>query len=729
GSTILTTDRNGQPVVAGMTITNVGALSYSDFNGTTNRTAQATLPVKTVRPVAQLAKSASPSTVNDGDLTTFTVRLTNRSEAAQPLVNPVLADLLDAKLVFQPGTWVILSKPAGAPDPVFETIADYNGTGRTLLRWKWTGASAYELPIGSHIEMQFQVRIPAGTIYGGIPNDLTLAQWGNVDLDTSDTTSVNDVNDLDADGVTAETVHYRRATITVRSRVSMDSVKWVKGELDSVWSKFPDSGLTVPGGKADYRLIVSNTGNVPIKDAVIVDILPTLDDTGVIDLSDRDTEWKASLAGPVVAPPGVTVYYSREQDPLRTDFVPSGPAGADPANWSTTPPATIIEVRSLKFVFDGVIIQPGEAFEISWPMRSPVGTPTDGRIAWNSFGYYGTRTDAGTKLLPSEPIKVGITIQPDTNSVYGDRIWFDLNKDGIQDPGESGVNGIVVRLYEDSGPGGFPDGIRDPSVDRYVGFTITADNFLGEPGYYIFPNLDRGYYYAVFEIPSAYSVSPVNAGTDPETDSDVDPLTGMTPIVWLPEQTQDLTWDLGLWLPPTSVQIIKTAGTAPDGGVHWTLPGTKVTYTYVITNTGELPLVRLDVTDDKLGYVGLIPGPLAPGASATLTKLSGNLFAGVTNIGAVIGRPADPDTGLEIPGAPPVTDDDPAIVQIYASIGDFVWNDVNRNGIQDPGETGVSGVTVTLFNAVGDPIATTTTTANGKYLFTGLLPGDYSVGF
>ncbi len=31
-----------------------------------------------------------------------------------------------------------------------------------------------------------------------------------------------------------------------------------------------------------------------------------------------------------------------------------------------------------------------------------------------------------------------------------------------------------------------------------------------------------------------------------------------------------------------------------------------------------------------------------------------------------------------------------------AAIGDRVWFDTNRNGIQDAGETGVPGVTVTL---------------------------------
>lgn len=38
-------------------------------------------------------------------------------------------------------------------------------------------------------------------------------------------------------------------------------------------------------------------------------------------------------------------------------------------------------------------------------------------------------------------------------------------------------------------------------------------------------------------------------------------------------------------------------------------------------------------------------------------------------------------------------------------------------------------VLVTLYDDAGDPIATQTTGNNGKYKFTGLLPGTYSVGF
>ena len=62
-----------------------------------------------------------------------------------------------------------------------------------------------------------------------------------------------------------------------------------------------------------------------------------------------------------------------------------------------------------------------------------------------------------------------------------------------------------------------------------------------------------------------------------------------------------------------------------------------------------------------------------------------------------------------------------------ASLGDFVWNDLNGDGIQDPGEPGVSGVTVNLKDADNNIIAMTTTDADGLYEFADLVPSTYSV--
>jgi len=63
-----------------------------------------------------------------------------------------------------------------------------------------------------------------------------------------------------------------------------------------------------------------------------------------------------------------------------------------------------------------------------------------------------------------------------------------------------------------------------------------------------------------------------------------------------------------------------------------------------------------------------------------------------------------------------------------AIIGDFVWFDTDQDGVQDNGEMGIGGVTLDLIDtSTSLVIATTTTTPNGWYLFTGLAAGTYQV--
>jgi uncharacterized repeat protein (TIGR01451 family)/fimbrial isopeptide formation D2 family protein len=55
-------------------------------------------------------------------------------------------------------------------------------------------------------------------------------------------------------------------------------------------------------------------------------------------------------------------------------------------------------------------------------------------------------------------------------------------------------------------------------------------------------------------------------------------------------------------------------------------------------------------------------------------------------------------------------------------IGDTIYRDWNGNGVQDPGEEGLPGVTVKRYAPDGTTLrGTTTTDADGKYLFTGLV--------
>ena len=70
-----------------------------------------------------------------------------------------------------------------------------------------------------------------------------------------------------------------------------------------------------------------------------------------------------------------------------------------------------------------------------------------------------------------------------------------------------------------------------------------------------------------------------------------------------------------------------------------------------------------------------------------------------------------------------------AIPPNAASLGDYVWWDLDEDGVQDADEPGLAGVLVTLKDGIGNTVAFTTTDANGAYSFDTLVPGDYQVVF
>ena len=66
-----------------------------------------------------------------------------------------------------------------------------------------------------------------------------------------------------------------------------------------------------------------------------------------------------------------------------------------------------------------------------------------------------------------------------------------------------------------------------------------------------------------------------------------------------------------------------------------------------------------------------------------------------------------------------------------AAVGDLVWFDSDRNGLQDPGEQGVPGVRVTIAgaNLPADYERIQITDASGRYLFKNLPAGAYTIRF
>ncbi|MGB0931932.1 MAG: SdrD B-like domain-containing protein, partial [Chitinophagales bacterium] len=569
---------------------------------------------------------------------------------------------------------------------------------------------------------------------------------------------------------TTETIcrDFYNTRIEIPSLAALESEKLVKGELDTDYSKFPDFGRTTPGGLADYKLFVRNVGTVPMTDVVLIDILPFIGDQGVIDLSNRNSQWRPNLVGPVTAPPGVTVYYSTASNPCRDELTPGIPAVCDAPNWTTAIPQDVTTIQSLKFDFGTTVINPGDELELNWPMRAPVNAPTAGEIAWNSFGYIATRVDNGDAILPSEPIKVGIQIEPVEPAAYGDFVWLDVNQNGVQDGGEVGLDNVRVELYKDNG-----DGIVDVTVDQMVSFTLTANG-----GFYLFPSLDIGDYYAVFHIPPTYNLSPFQntgaTGYTTSNDSDGQATTigaftvAITPITTLVALEDDRTWDIGLYQdnPPKAALGNYVWNDLNSNGVQdeSALAGINGVTVNLYQSDGTTLVSTITTANDLNGNPGYyLFDQLDPDIDYIVEFVLPNYGGGLTN--PVFTTAEQGAGGSDTNDSDAVVTADPLIARtsiidlnsgVYddawdagviwpasnLSLGNQIWEDTNDNGIYDylTGEQGINGVKVNLYVdtdnsgdfSAGDVLyATTTTYTNGGlvgyYSFDNLQEGDYIV--
>jgi protocatechuate 3,4-dioxygenase beta subunit len=298
-----------------------------------------------------------------------------------------------------------------------------------------------------------------------------------------------------------------------------------------------------------------------------------------------------------------------------------------------------------------------------------------------------------------------------TPASLGDFVWLDANKNGIQDAGEAGISGVTVNLYNSS--------------SALVGTTTTDAN-----GAYSFTNLAPGTYTVGFVAPSGYTISPKDQGTDDSKDSDIDPSTGKTGSYTLVAGQNNLTIDAGMYVTPASLgdfvwndvnkNGIQDAGEAGISGVTVNLYNSSSTLVGTTTTdaNGAYSFTNLTPGTYSVGFV-------APSGYTISAQSQGSDTTKDSN--------PNPSTGKTASVTLAAGQNNPTIdCGMYvtpASLGDFVWLDANKNGIQDAGEAGISGVTVNLYNSSSALVGTTTTNANGAYSFTNLTPGTYSVGF
>ena len=483
----------------------------------------------------------------------------------------------------------------------------------------------------------------------------------------------------------------------------------------------------------------------------------------------------------------ITVQYSTVPNPCRGEVLSAGgamndaPAGCTPDAWGDAP-ADLTTITGFRLVMNRDI-EPGEKIRFIATMTSPVNANL---IAWNSVAMSGGSMQNGkvSYLLPNEAPKVGINVSSDVEltktvarvKMNGDEPVRDAN--GIPEtlestdpimPGDYMLYKVNLKAKGPAVASGMnvadalPSGVeyvssetrvcQDGATNPCTGPVYATANYDAAAGKWtamesgiLDTNLNVG------GTETLYVLVKVKPSTEGSTITNTATLGEFDQIDSNPDNNKDsATFKVGGTLSGTIYNDADAWWTFNDGdkpfeGVTVRLldadgnPVKDSSGADITTKTGadgKYTFTRLPLGSYK---VEVVPGEAkVDGTDVNLADYKQTYGYGSSTSRSQVGKgklvtPAP----IELTAAAPnVTKIDFAFVK-PVSLGNFVWFDANKDGIQDADEVGVAGVTVTLdgqldmdvvVDADGNLVKPLTTDANGKYVFTNLLPSDYGVTF
>ena len=483
----------------------------------------------------------------------------------------------------------------------------------------------------------------------------------------------------------------------------------------------------------------------------------------------------------------ITVQYSTVPNPCRGEVLSAGgamndaPAGCTPDAWGDAP-ADLTTITGFRLVMNRDI-EPGEKIRFIATMTSPVNANL---IAWNSVAMSGGSMLNGkvSYLLPNEAPKVGINVSSDVEltktvaraKMNGDEPVRDANgvietveSDDVIMPGDYMLYKVNLKAKGPAVASGMnvadalPSGVeyvssetrvcQDGATNPCTGPVYATANYDAAAGTWtamesgiLDTNLNVG------GTETLYVLVKVKPATEGSTITNTATLGKFDQIDSNPDNNKDsATFKVGGTLSGTIYNDADAWWTFNDGdkpfeGVTVRLldadgnPVKDSSGADITTKTdadGKYTFTRLPLGSYK---VEVVPGEAkVDGTDVNLADYKQTYGYGSSTSRSQVGQgklvtPAPIELTA---GAPNATKIDFAFVK-PVSLGNFVWFDANKDGIQDADEVGVAGVTVTLdgqldmdvvVDADGNLVKPVTTDANGKYVFTNLLPSDYGVTF
>jgi len=293
----------------------------------------------------------------------------------------------------------------------------------------------------------------------------------------------------------------------------------------------------------------------------------------------------------------------------------------------------------------------------------------------------------------------------------GGYVYADTNNNGVKDAGEPGVGGVPVSLF----------GIN--SLGQFINETTTT----AADGSYAFSGLVPGDYdLARATLPSGYFDGRETPGT-PFGGSGTNAVISGIAITGC-ASAAGVNYNFGL-VQPNSLGGVVFADLNRNGIMDGTdYPITNVLVT--LTGTNDLG-VTIDNSAETSTNGSYLFAALRPGTYQITETQPVGYGQGTNAVGTTGGTNSAQDVISRIVLTQNQNGVNYDFGETLASIGNFVWNDVNADGVRQAAERGLGNVMVYVdLNSsghymVGDPSAITDT--NGYYLITNMLAGNYTV--
>jgi uncharacterized repeat protein (TIGR01451 family) len=267
-------------------------------------------------------------------------------------------------------------------------------------------------------------------------------------------------------------------------------------------------------------------------------------------------------------------------------------------------------------------------------------------------------------------------------SIYG-TVFDDLNMNGVQDPDETGLDGVVISVTVSAGGGG--SGWLTTTTKAYGQFSYGFD--INEQGYHTIQEQDPakvGYHSTTPDEVNQYILLNNSYIVDfgDVNNNGVATILGTVFDDVSGDGVQQLS-ELGLAGVTVSLSDGQTTTTNSNGG-----------YTFAVDQAGPVQVIEID----RSGYHSTTPNTVTVDVAAP----TGQVYT--VNYGDRLNSQA----GVSFFGT--------------------VFEDVNVSRARDTTESGLEGVTVTISTVDGTPVPSTVTTNEwGQYTFLIENPGTYTV--